>query len=249
VRIWDPATNNTLVKLEGLDQLVWALVWSPDGKRLATVYRTDNAKSARKWEVTLWDSATGKKGCSFPLELGKDFTPEPANLFALQPAFSPDSKSIAAEYQGKMKIYSAANGAAVRTLPGSATGPVAWDPDGKRLAALVPVGDNKTAIQVWDVRRGKVLRTIHHRQGEVQALLWSPDGRRLLSGGRNNTIKVWDPAAEGSELLTLAGPSATLTWASDGRRLLSTGVGGPRVWDAGGFEQSPARRKEMAKKD
>ncbi len=40
--------------------------------------------------------------------------------------------------------------------------------------------------------------------GGVNAVAYSPDGKRMVSGSLDNTLKVWD-AASGAELMTLSG--------------------------------------------
>ena len=72
---------------------------------------------------------------------------------------------------------------------------------------------------------------------------WSPDGRRLASGGDDGKIRIWDPATR-KEVLTLEGhdrsslgairADPSLAWSPDGHRLASAGLDGTaKVWDAG----------------
>jgi len=57
----------------------------------------------------------------------------------------------------------------------------------------------------------------------VKALAWSPDGKRIASGGNDNTVQVWD-AADGGNVYTYSGHSATVTsviWSPDSERIAS----------------------------
>jgi WD40 repeat protein/tetratricopeptide (TPR) repeat protein len=69
----------------------------------------------------------------------------------------------------------------------------------------------------------------------VTSVAYSPDGRRLASGSRDGTARVWD-ALTGAELLALKGHTGYVTsvaYSPDGRRLASGGNDGTvRVWDA-----------------
>ncbi len=76
---------------------------------------------------------------------------------------------------------------------------------------------------------------------EVEAVAWSPDGKRIASGSADTTVQVWD-ASDGSHVFTYHGHSSTVTsvaWSPDGKRiasgsgdLLSSTDTTVQVWDA-----------------
>ena len=47
-------------------------------------------------------------------------------------------------------------------------------------------------MKVWDSHTGKLVRSFRGHTGLVSSLAFSPDGRRLVSGSRDHTVKVWD---------------------------------------------------------
>jgi tetratricopeptide (TPR) repeat protein len=69
----------------------------------------------------------------------------------------------------------------------------------------------------------------------INALAWSPDGRRIASGSADKTVRVWDPT-RGEELLRFDVPDTEVTqcqWSPEGRRLAASGADGAiRIWDA-----------------
>ena len=49
-------------------------------------------------------------------------------------------------------------------------------------------------MKVWDSRTGAEVVTFRGHTGLVSTLAFSPDGKRLYSGSRDATVKVWDLA-------------------------------------------------------
>ena len=69
----------------------------------------------------------------------------------------------------------------------------------------------------------------------MNAVEWSPDGRRIASGSDDGTVQVWD-AADGSHVYTYRGHSDiiwTMAWSPDGKRIASGCADKTvQVWDA-----------------
>ena len=49
-------------------------------------------------------------------------------------------------------------------------------------------------MSVWDVDTGSKIMQFSraHGEAEITAMSFDPSGRRLISGGRDGTIKVWN---------------------------------------------------------
>lgn len=98
---------------------------------------------------------------------------------------------------------------------------LAFTPNGHQLATA----GHDASIKVWDMRRGKLLRTLLGHIHSVSAVAYAPDGRHLISGSLDNTIKLWD-AVSGQLLTSVPAHSAavtSLTYSRDGKFILSTG--------------------------
>ncbi len=71
--------------------------------------------------------------------------------------------------------------------------------------------------------------------GMAYAVAWSPDRRRIASGGLDRTVQVWDATA-GVNIFTYRGHSGGVTavaWSPDGQHIASAGLDKTvQVWDA-----------------
>lgn len=109
---------------------------------------------------------------------------------------------------------------------------VTVSPDGKRIAAAAMRSED---ISIWDAESGSELLTFKGHKNKVAAsVVFSPDGKQLVSGGFDNTIKVWD-VSNGSEIMKLSGHTDRVRYAAlspDGKRIASCSFDKTvRLWD------------------
>ena len=57
-------------------------------------------------------------------------------------------------------------------------------------------------MTIWDADSWAEIRTLIGHEGFVESVAFSLDGKRLVSGGRDNNVKVWD-VEKGTEIATL----------------------------------------------
>ena len=67
----------------------------------------------------------------------------------------------------------------------------------------------------------------------VFAVVWSPDGSRIVTGSTGEGVRVWD-AVTGESLLSLEGDdwARSVAWSPDGSRIVTGSYDGAWVWDA-----------------
>jgi WD40 repeat protein/predicted Ser/Thr protein kinase len=217
VRLFDATTGEPLAELSGHTQHVYALAFSPDGRRLAS--------GSEDRTVRLWDAATGA-----PAEVLPGHTDKVRAL-----AFSPDGgRLLAGCGDGTLRVWDVAAGrlahAPLRGHVGEVRG-VAFSPDGARFAS----GGADGAVRLWRADDGESLGALQGHDGAVYRVAYSPDGRLLASAATDGTARVWEPAAR-AEVCVLRGHTSyvyPVAYSPDGR-LLASGAwdGTVRLWDA-----------------
>jgi RNA polymerase sigma factor (sigma-70 family) len=180
VRLWECGTG---VERDGIplpknkpgpDMWPMNLSFSPDNRFLAGRCREDKT-------VRIWDVETAK-------EVGKA-----KNMAAFGPLqFSPDGWSLlSSEPNNEIRLLERCSGQERwKFLNTHLNGSLALDfsPNG----ALIAVGFGDGAIGIYSAATGEELRTITTVHGRIDVLRFSPDGKRLASGGYDSTILVWD---------------------------------------------------------
>jgi WD40 repeat protein len=191
VKIWDPVTGQEILVLRGHSGEVHGVVFSPDGRRLAS--------AGYDRTVKVWDLDTG--------QVVRTLQGHTRQLLGV--AFSPNGQYLASASQDKtVKVWNATSGEELKTLTGhtGATLSVAFSPDGRYLATA---SEDKT-VKVWNASTGQEQRTLTGHTDMVYRAVFSPDGQRLASASDDKTVKVWDPST-GQEHRTLTGHSERVT--------------------------------------
>src|SRR6266446_7468100 len=82
-----------------------------------------------------------------------------------------------------------------------------------------------------------VVHTLKGHGAEVYSVAFSPDGKLLVTGSFDNTLKLWD-VASGKELKTYAGPQGhtkqvlSVAFSPDGQFIASGGADNTlKIWD------------------
>ena len=111
-------------------------------------------------------------------------------------------------------------GASMRLGKGSLTGPVAYSPDGVRLAVASSLG-----IWLYNTTDFQESALFNGHTAWIDNMTFSPDGLSLATPSWDGTIRLWD-ATTGAHKKTLGGntsPALSLAFSPDG---LTLAVGG-----------------------
>jgi WD40 repeat protein len=242
--VWDPATSRRIFSVPGYPSR--KLAFAPDGQSLVV---------AQRRLVTFWDSTAGA--------LLTSLAAHDAPVYGV--AFSPDGQLLATcahdSIAGEIRLWDRSGGHPDQVW--QAASPGVWDlvfsPDGQRLASLAGtfpkqdfasgerVGAVPGAVELRQVRDGKVRRVFTSPRHAIWAIAFSPDGQRLaaatgayvearsvLSNASNDdaldlgsgTLIVWD-IATGEKVFETAGPGRPLfavAYSPDGKRILAGGL-------------------------
>jgi WD40 repeat protein/tetratricopeptide (TPR) repeat protein len=237
--LWDAHTGVPRFTLKGLKEHVRTVAVSKDGTRIIT----GGGGPDQLGHATVWDARTGQALVELKgLE-------QPVNSMA----FSPDGTRIVTgearetNAPGGAKEWDARTGALLRDLTptpekrclvGAKGESVAFSPDGTRIAIGAYRNDPNIGnrVKVVDARTAATLVELIGHTDAVNCVAFSGDGKRIVTGGLDNIIKVWDAQREGPALLDLKGHTGhvnSVAFSPDGTRIVSgSGDRTVRVWDA-----------------
>lgn len=231
VRLWDVATGQPRGILAGHQTTVEGLAYSPDGAMLAA------RESSPEAPMILWDARSGLVRLRLKRSRGLGITPFAGGAVA----FAPDGATLVmTNNSGEVVLWDAVTGNKKGVL-GKHDHPnvvrFVFTPNGKILASC---GQDGT-IRLWDVARQKPLHVLRATEKHVGAIVFTPDGKRLLSGGgsdKGGLIRFWD-VGTGRQRSVLAIPKSAsfvsgLDLAHDGRTLVVGGWGWAQLWDLQG---------------
>lgn len=233
VMVRDTRTGAILLRLKGHTRQVDRVLFSPDGRMLAS--------SSLDEVIRLWNAEDGALVGELANPLPYvDFhtTRVPERSVAPQIAFSRDGRWLASgSFQSEVRFWDVRERRMTRTQRTDelVVAGLSFSPDGSMMAALSATGHQRS-LQVWDMATGAQSLAINDGNNAAGDIVFSPDGRLIAVASNRMTINVWN-AHGGSLAAELYGHKSgvtSLAFNTDGSRLASGGYDKYTiVWDMG----------------
>ena len=213
LKIWDVETGRELASLihtasKDVDISNYSVVFSRDGKK---VYAGNGDGTISEWDV-----ATGNET--------RNWKAHGDGIFNL--VFSPDYRILASDGHGDftVKLWDTKTWREIHTLANPKTEnllqrvkSVAFSPNGKLLAVSETGFDTKlnkyvfNRTNVWNIETGEKLFTVEGHKSDIDAVIFTPDGRFVVSGSTDGNIKFWDVKTRREARTFTAPPLATIS--------------------------------------
>ena len=232
VQLWDVTTGEKKTTLRLQTQRAASIVYSPDGKTIATARKRDNT-------VYLWNAVTRKRKGTLE-RVGK------GSIESF--AYSPDGRTFATAggwEDNVVQLWDAHTGAHKTTLTGHTkqVNSVAHSPDGKMIVS----GGADGMVRLWDVTTGTHKATLTHGSWihflfpwlnpPVNAVAYSPNGNTVAAASIDSLVRLWDTRTPKlkATLTGHTGPVNAVVYSPDGNTIATAGGwkdNTVRLWDA-----------------
>ncbi len=174
VRVWDVTSGKSLRSFQGHMTKATAVAVRGDGRQVASA--SDDG-AVRVWDLNTTDEH-------------RALTESKESLWAV--AIAPNGKRVAsAGADKKIRVYELETGKLEATLDaGAAMTSLVFLPDSNLLVA----GGGDKVVKVWDVTGKKVEKELPGHALAVLALGASDDGKLVVSGSADSSVRGFDPA-------------------------------------------------------
>ena len=164
--------------LEGHQDAIQSLAWSPDGKALAS----GGFRRVLVWDAESWDRIAVLEESLQGRVTALTFTPDGANLI---------SADGVTGFSGRLQVWSLKDWSVVKALD-EAHRDTIFDlnvsPDGTLLAS----GSADKLVKLWKTEDWSEQRFFEGHTGYVLTVCFSPQSDRLATAGDDEEIKVWN---------------------------------------------------------
>lgn len=212
IKVWSVKTGEEIKNFRAQSSAIFALQLTPDGKTLVS--------SGEDGDIYFW---------TMPLTTGK-FTVFDHTSKVLSLAVTPDSRYLVSGGLDGIKVWTLTPRRLLYRLTefGSPGYALAMHPNGY----LVASGDDRGRVRIWNLQDGSMVSEFFPHHQEISKLLFTQDGKILITGSFDRTIKLWD-VATGQLVATLIGSSGAIrgmALSPNQKYLASASNDGIRIW-------------------
>ena len=174
IRAWDVESGTMLRGFSGHQGEIQDLEFAPDGRTFVSASADNTAR--------VWSLETGEP-------LRRVHVP---GVFIDAAAFTPDGTRLVTTTSSpseRIRLWDLATESTIRTFADHAT----FVPDlgFVRSGHLVTAGDD-SAVRVWDVDTGELVRTLNGASQGIAGMAVAPDSRTVIVGGGDGRVMAWD---------------------------------------------------------
>jgi len=236
VKLWDAASGEALRSINTVEKVI-SFALSPGGDCFLAGHGSDvvNSYIGGYCAFDLWDLKSGARiALKGPVSQSR------------RPFSFVDGHAIYDHYKvldfAEGRIKEADAGLLAKEAADSFSRTRTVSPDGRLVASTSGTGASdsyapeSTVLHLYDAASGKELRSFAGHAEAIRCVAFTPDGKRIVTGSMDKTIKVWS-VESGKKLLTLAGSNSwveSLAISRGGDLLLSGANLGDeyiRLWD------------------
>jgi WD40 repeat protein len=189
VKLRGAENGNVLHTLSGHRRGATSLVFSPDGD---TLYCGEGAGGTRIWQVSSGQLQQALPSADARAEgFSGDRLMHSLSLSADGDTLATCASSVNNEFTDPVRLWSTPNARFSRSYASENIHgrPMALSPD----ATLIATG-GKT-VKLWDAHTGAMVRELFGILKRTQSIVFTADGRSIVSGGSYGTTNVWDVAS------------------------------------------------------
>lgn len=175
VHLWDVKTAKRIASIDSDIPNIEAVRFSPDGKQIAV---------SGAATIQIWDIASGKLLKRFA---GRNVYGQVASM-----AFSPDGRRLSVSAgRGAVQIFDAETGIHLSQsqVPLQSSANLYHRADG----TLIAWGVDGNVLALWEAASGKILTPVAGHRSPANRLIFSPDGKQLISLAGSEMIR-WELA-------------------------------------------------------
>lgn len=177
VQLWDVKQSARTVSLAWEKKQVGLSQFLPGGRGLLLAPR-------RAGDLQLWDSATGQQAIVY--------RPDGYGGALNDAVTSPDGRTVFTATGSWIRAYETKTGKQLFQIRAQASHSIAVSPNAKYVAAGSWLANDVESIRIFDTTTRQQVAEFGKFEHPVYSVSFSPDGKSLAAGMKDNNVLVWD---------------------------------------------------------